>query len=99
MLFVAFSVVFFFCAVCLFCLHPPLAVLTQTFQQVTISLLVARLLTSYLWSKGLDPDMYALPVHSALMDLVGQLMLVLCFEIAQVLGARVMAVPTDAGVG
>lgn len=67
-------------------------------QQVTISLLVARRLTSYLWSKGLDPDMYALPIHSALMDLVGQLMLVVCFEIAQLLGARVRMVPV-AGAG
>lgn len=80
-LFVVFSVVFFFCA-------------------VTISLLVARFLTSYLWSKGRDPDMYALPIHSALMDLVGQLLLVVCFEIAQLLGARVkMTAPSAGGVG
>ena len=46
-----------------------------------MSLLLARFLTNYLWSKKLDPDMYALPIHSALMDLVGQLLLVLCFEL------------------
>ncbi|RDB19190.1 Solute carrier family 41 member 1 [Hypsizygus marmoreus] len=64
MLFVAFSVVFFFLA-------------------VLISLYVARFLTNFLWAKQRDPDMYALPIHSALMDLVGQLLLVICFEIVQ----------------
>jgi len=54
--------------------------------QVWISLNVARLLTHYLWSKGLDPDMYALPIHSALMDLIGQLLLVLCFVLVSFLG-------------
>uniref|UniRef100_D8PUR5 SLC41A/MgtE integral membrane domain-containing protein n=1 Tax=Schizophyllum commune (strain H4-8 / FGSC 9210) TaxID=578458 RepID=D8PUR5_SCHCM len=48
---------------------------------VTISLLVAYHLTKFLWSRGLDPDSNALPLHSALMDLVGQLLLVLCFEL------------------
>lgn len=44
--------------------------------------------------------MYALPIHSALMDLVGQLLLVVCFEIAQLLGARVkMTAPSAGGVG
>ncbi|KAG0692383.1 Mg transporter [Suillus ampliporus] len=55
---------------------------------VFISLVVARLLTGLLWSKGLDPDTYALPIHSALMDLVGQLLLVLCFEIVSFLGTN-----------
>jgi solute carrier family 41 len=64
---------------------------------VTISLFVARLLTSYLWSVGRDPDMYALPVHSALMDLVGQLLLVVCFEIAQAVGAIVRIATAGAG--
>ncbi|KAG1778388.1 hypothetical protein EV702DRAFT_1220202, partial [Suillus placidus] len=53
---------------------------------VFTSLVVARLLTNFLWSKGRDPDTYALPIHSALMDLVGQLLLVLCFEIVSLLG-------------
>ncbi|KAI6107028.1 solute carrier family 41 member 1 [Pisolithus croceorrhizus] len=48
---------------------------------VTISLLIANALTDFLWSKDLDPDMYALPIHSATMDLVGQLLLVLCFQL------------------
>lgn len=65
---------------------------------MTISLVVARVLTAYLWSRGFDPDMYALPIHSALMDLVGQLMLVVCFEIAQALGAKVRMMPPGGGV-
>ncbi|KAJ3728229.1 solute carrier family 41 member 1 [Lentinula raphanica] len=67
-LFIAFSVVFFCCA-------------------VTASLFIARLLTHFLWARNLDPDTYALPIHSALMDLIGQLLLVLCFEIVTLLGA------------
>lgn len=47
---------------------------------------MAQLLTNLLWSRGLDPDTYALPVHSALMDLVGQLLLVLCFEVVSLFG-------------
>jgi len=57
--------------------------------QVFISLVIARLLTNWLWSIKKDPDMYALPIHSAMMDLVGQLLLVLCFEIVSLLGGRV----------
>jgi len=71
-LFVAFSILFFCCA-------------------VFASLVIARLLTNYLWSKDYDPDMYALPIHSALMDFIGQLLLVLCFEIVSALGGKVKA--------
>ncbi|KAJ6606159.1 Mg transporter [Mycena vulgaris] len=35
---------------------------------VSSSLLIARWLTNVLWRRNLDPDMYALPIHSALMD-------------------------------
>ncbi|KAF9453714.1 hypothetical protein P691DRAFT_657998 [Macrolepiota fuliginosa MF-IS2] len=56
---------------------------------VLVSLVIARYLTDWLWSKNRDPDMYALPIHSALMDLIGQLLLVLCFEIVSRLGGRV----------
>ncbi|KAJ6457064.1 Mg transporter [Mycena vitilis] len=56
---------------------------------VSSSLLIARALTNFLWARKLDPDMYALPIHSALMDLIGQLLLVLCFEIVSLLGAKV----------
>ncbi|KAH7890087.1 Mg transporter [Phlebopus sp. FC_14] len=55
---------------------------------VSISLIIARALTNFLWAKGRDPDMYALPIHSATMDLIGQLLLVLCFEIVSLLGTR-----------
>jgi solute carrier family 41 len=58
---------------------------TEVHIQVVTSLVVARSLTNFLWSKDLDPDTYALPIHSALMDLVGQLLLVLCFEIVSLL--------------
>ncbi|KAL1661677.1 hypothetical protein GGF50DRAFT_129319 [Schizophyllum commune] len=56
---------------------------------VTISLLVAYHLTKFLWSRGLDPDSNALPLHSSLMDLVGQLLLVLCFELVSLMGVVV----------
>jgi solute carrier family 41 len=51
-----------------------------------VSLVIANFLANYLWSKNLDPDIYALPIHSALMDLIGQLLLVLCFEVVSALG-------------
>ncbi|KAI0261732.1 hypothetical protein BC834DRAFT_894338 [Gloeopeniophorella convolvens] len=56
---------------------------------ICISLTIARLLTGYLWAHGHDPDVYALPIHSALMDLCGQLLLVSSFEVASALGIRV----------
>ncbi|KAJ8508162.1 hypothetical protein ONZ45_g9526 [Pleurotus djamor] len=56
---------------------------------VTASLIIARALTNFLWKRQYDPDMYALPIHSALMDLIGQLLLVLCFEIVTLLGGVV----------
>ncbi|KAH9992844.1 hypothetical protein BJV77DRAFT_1001392 [Russula vinacea] len=36
-----------------------------------------------------DPDMYAMPIHSAIMDLVGELLLVSCFELASAIGLHV----------
>lgn len=54
-----------------------------------LSLVIARFLTRWLWSKNRDPDFYALPIHSAMMDLIGQLLLVLCFEIVSSLGGKV----------
>ncbi|KAF5343539.1 hypothetical protein D9758_012934 [Tetrapyrgos nigripes] len=60
---------------------------------VFASLMIARYLTSFLWSRKLDPDIYALPIHSALMDLIGQSLLVLCFEIVSLLGFAVEAKP------
>lgn len=56
--------------------------------QVAVSLFIADGLTNYLWSRSFDPDMYALPIHSAMMDLVGQLLLVLCFQLVSLMGIR-----------
>lgn len=33
--------------------------------------------------------MYVMPIHSAIMDLVGELLLVSCFELASAIGLRV----------
>ncbi|KAI0303295.1 hypothetical protein B0F90DRAFT_1816136 [Multifurca ochricompacta] len=60
---------------------------------ITISLAVAYILTNYLWRHGYDPDVYALPIHSAFMDLLGQLLLVSCFELASAVGLRVRSRP------
>ena len=46
-------------------------------------------MTTFLWHRGLDPDMYALPIQSALTDLTGQLLLVACYELASLLGVKV----------
>lgn len=35
--------------------------------------------------------MYAMPIHSSVIDLVGQMLLVLCFEIVSLLGGKVNA--------
>ncbi|KAG1819790.1 uncharacterized protein BJ212DRAFT_1446130 [Suillus subaureus] len=71
-----FSIIFAILSVLFFCC----AVFT--------SLVLARSLTDLLWSRGFDPDIYALPIHSALVDLVGQVLLVLCFEIVSYLGTN-----------
>jgi solute carrier family 41 len=57
--------------------------------QVFISLFLAKYLTLYLWRRDLDPDIYALAIQTSAVDLAGQLLLVLCFEIAQALGGNV----------
>lgn len=57
--------------------------------QITISLIVAYYITNYLARHGYDPDMYALPIHSAILDLVGQLLLVSSFELASAIGLHV----------
>lgn len=54
-----------------------------------IALVIAHYFTLIFWSRGYDPDNYCLPVHSALCDLIGQLMLVACYELAGELGADV----------
>ena len=57
--------------------------------QVLSSLFVAQLVTLYLWRRDLDPDIYAMAIQTSIVDLLGQLLLVLGFEIAQALGANV----------
>ena len=57
--------------------------------KIAISLTLGYFLTNYLWSHKYDPDMYALPIHSALMDLVGEILLVACFELASAIGLHV----------
>lgn len=94
-------IIFLILSVAFFCIavrpppklfHMNRTVLTRR-PQVTASLFLARALTHLLWRRGLDPDMYALPIHSALVDLVGQLLLVVCFELVARIG-----VPVKAGV-
>ncbi|KLO19628.1 hypothetical protein SCHPADRAFT_817807 [Schizopora paradoxa] len=63
---------------------------------VYVSLILAKFLTNYLWSKGHDPDMYAMPIHSSVVDLVGQLLLVVCFEVVASLGGKVEVQPGHA---
>lgn len=63
---------------------------------IAISLVAGYALTNYLWSHKYDPDMYALPIHAALMDLVGQLLLVGCFELASAIGLHVRSHSSEA---
>jgi len=58
-----------------------------------MSLLIAQGLTTLLWARDLDPDMYAMPIHSALLDLIGQLLLVICFEIVSHFTSSVKVAP------
>jgi len=53
------------------------------------SLGLAYLLTHFLWSRNLDPDSYCLPIHSSLVDLVGQCLLVVAYLVSSGLGADV----------
>jgi len=79
-----FSIILLLCSE--FRLYPVFPLAEVPILQVFTSLVVAQLLTNFLWSRDLDPDTYALPIHSALMDLIGQLLLVLCFELVSLLG-------------
>ncbi|MBW0515699.1 hypothetical protein O181_055414 [Austropuccinia psidii MF-1] len=44
------------------------------------SLVLANVLTNQLWNFGYDPDVYAIPLLSSIVDLVGQLSLVLTYS-------------------
>lgn len=57
--------------------------------QSAISLSLAKWLTHKLWQRGYDPDTYCLPVHSSLMELVGQCLLVAAYASASMLGVDV----------
>ena len=59
--------------------------------QVSASLVFAQLLTEFLWKRNYDPDMYAMPLHSSVVDLIGQLLLIVCFEIVSLMGQAVEA--------
>ncbi|KAI9453738.1 Mg transporter [Russula earlei] len=56
---------------------------------IILSLVVAYIITNHLSRHGYDPDMYAMPIHSAIMDLLGQLLLVSSFELASLFGLHV----------
>ncbi|QRW00838.1 Solute carrier family 41 member 2 [Ceratobasidium sp. AG-Ba] len=56
---------------------------------VAAALVLAYYMTHQFWKRGLDPDAYCLPVHSALVDLIGQLLLVACYEMASASGSDV----------
>ena len=60
---------------------------------MVLSLYLAEAITGLLWKHGLDPDIYALPLHSAVVDLIGLLLLVICFEAVSYIG-----VPVQTGV-
>ncbi|KAJ9094702.1 hypothetical protein QFC21_005859 [Naganishia friedmannii] len=59
---------------------------------VALSIYLAQVMTLFFWSKNLDPDSYTLPVHSSLIDLLGQIFLVIAFEVAALMGADVVNV-------
>ncbi|KAH9972906.1 hypothetical protein BJV74DRAFT_968188 [Russula compacta] len=65
------------------------------FIAIFASLVIAYFITNYLSRRGYDPDVYSLPIHSAIVDLLGQLLLVSCFELASALGLRVRSHSTD----
>ncbi|KAL7410682.1 hypothetical protein BDY24DRAFT_398981 [Mrakia frigida] len=59
---------------------------------VFISIWTADRLTLFFWSRNLDPDSYTLPIHSSLIDLIGQVLLVVAFEIAAAMGGNVRVI-------
>ncbi|WWD21552.1 hypothetical protein CI109_106038 [Kwoniella shandongensis] len=62
-----------------------------TFATTTlISLSTAHFMTLFFWSKNLDPDSYTLPIHSALVDFLGQLLLMVAYEICILQGEDVI---------
>ncbi|KLT45565.1 hypothetical protein CC85DRAFT_240772 [Cutaneotrichosporon oleaginosum] len=58
---------------------------------VAFSLICAQLFTLFCWHRNLDPDSYTLPIHSAIVDFVAQLLLMVAYEVCRSLGGDVMA--------
>ncbi|WVR04681.1 hypothetical protein IAU60_001692 [Kwoniella sp. DSM 27419] len=58
-----------------------------------MSIALAHWMTLYFWSKDLDPDSYTLPIHSALVDFLGQLILMVAYEICIWAGKDVLVKP------
>jgi solute carrier family 41 len=69
--------------------HAILRASNQMFPQLCSSLVLAEVMTLSFWEQGWDPDNYCLPIHSAFCDLVGQLLLVACYEVVGRMGADV----------
>lgn len=57
-------------------------------EQVVAGLCLSHYLALFLWNRGYDPDTYALPLQSALCDLIGQTLLVSCYEVTALIGGR-----------
>ena len=57
---------------------------------VLLSLYLSRVITFWLWRRGHDPDMYALPIQCSIVDLISQILLVGCYIMANALGADVL---------
>ncbi len=68
---------------------PPTDLPLDLYLQITMSLAAAYFITDYMSRRGYDPDVYVLPIHSAIVDLVGELLLVSCFELASAIGLHV----------
>lgn len=60
-----------------------------SFLGLTSALLIGQGLTSWLWSRDYDPDIYCLPYVSSLVDVIGQGLLVGAFALAAWLGDEV----------
>ena len=87
-LFVVLFMLFFCITVCISVLRSSHCDLTFVLQVIT-SLFIAKWLTNLLWAHDLDPDMYAMPIQSSLVDLISQLLLVVCYELAEAMGSKV----------
>ena len=74
--------------ICFLILTDPLLVKMQ----VAIALTLSHFVCLYLWTRDFDPDIYCLPYVSSIIDVLGQLMLVVAFWLATSLGDHVSVV-------